>query len=444
MTWQEHAGVTSFIRELWLNPRHYEVLLHFFRSTAWQLTALQGKWLGFVTGVDSLIKENAMPILIGDGTKEGKEGRKMPCVKKLYQESENSSKASYIFGHMFGAIGVLAGNAEKMFCLPLSVTIHDGNAQIRKWMNDETSEESHVVRMIREACTVAKSFMPSILLLDRYFLTIPALQALAAEEISAGRSLLTIITKAKRNATAYEHPIKKPVRGRPPKKGQPVKILDLFSTCSNQFTEACVKVYGKHEQISYLCRDYLWGLKHYQELRFVLVNWFGTQSILVCTNLTFTPEQIIRLYGYRFKIECCFREMKQVIYGFSYHFWSRFTPKLNRYAKAGVDPLDNVTDENQKTWITAAYKATQGFVMLACIAMGLLQLCSLRFYDEIRRSPRRWLRTESNSVPSEATAADFLRKSIFSTLLKRRDLAVIRFICDAQEKDSDDTWTMTA
>jgi hypothetical protein len=33
----------------------------------------------------------------------------------------------------------------------------------------------------------------------------------------------------------------------------------------------------------------------------------------------------------RFKIESTFREMKQVIGAFSYHFWSKSTPKLNQY-----------------------------------------------------------------------------------------------------------------
>jgi hypothetical protein len=346
---------------------------------------------------------------------------------------------------MFGAVGVLAGNAVKMFCLPLSVTIHDGNAQIREWLKDKTSEESHVVRMIREVCGAAKSFVtPSILLLDRYFLTRPALLALAEEEASAGRSLLTIITKAKCDAAAYEHPNPKPGRGRPRKKGKSVKLFSLFTTCSGQFTEAAVKVYGKKEEISYLCQDYLWGLGLYQELRFVMVNWFGTQSILVCTNLSFTPEQIIRLYGARFKIECCFREMKQVIFGFSYHFWSKFMPKLDKYAKGSFDPLVNVTDENEKARITAAYKATQGFVMRACIAMGLMQLCALRFCDEIRRSPMRWLRTVSNPVPSEASVADCLRRSIFHTLQNRDDLDLIRFIRDVQADCFDSSASLSA
>jgi hypothetical protein len=162
MTWQEHRGVTSFIRELWINPIRYEAMLHFFRSNAWNLTSLQAQWLQVVSRLKELVMENAMPIFISDGTKEGKEGRRMPCVKKLHQESENSSKASYIFGHMFGGLGVLIGNAEKMFCIPLSITLHDGNKQIRAWLEDSSAEESHVVRTIREACKAAKALMPSL------------------------------------------------------------------------------------------------------------------------------------------------------------------------------------------------------------------------------------------------------------------------------------------
>ncbi len=43
-------------------------------------------------------------------------------------------------------------------------------------------------------------------------------------------------------------------------------------------------------------------------LRFVLVEMNGTQSILTSTCLELDPLSIIRLYSYRFRIECMFRE----------------------------------------------------------------------------------------------------------------------------------------
>ena len=80
-------------------------------------------------------------ILIGDGVKESKEARYMPGVKKLHQESENSSKANYIFGHLFGAVGVLIGTPDKWFCLPLFLQLQDGVKTIFGWTSPTERQE---------------------------------------------------------------------------------------------------------------------------------------------------------------------------------------------------------------------------------------------------------------------------------------------------------------
>ena len=437
MTWKESVGVTSFIRELWLDPCHYEAVLHFFRSTAWGLDALRDMWVRVVANSGVIFREWGMPILVGDGTKKSKEGKRMPCVKKLFQESENSAKPAYMFGHMFGTIGVLAGGLGKLFCVPLSMRIHDGDKQIHQWADPGAVSESHVVRIIREASHVAKQLTKAILLLDRYYLSVPALTAWIKEEQRAGRPLLSIVTRAKSNARAFEKPVRKPGRGRPPVRGNEVKLRSLFATRKDEFTQATLTMYGKQETVLFLCVDLLWGEKLYQELRFVLVKLGTKTSIFVSTDLTLSPEQIIRLYSYRFKIECCFRELKQVIAGFAYHFWTSAMPKLDRYAKSGTDQLEAVTAEKDRKRITAAYNATQGFVMIACIAMGLLQIASLRFADEINASPLRWLRTRTNLIPSEASTADFMRKTIFRMFASGTPLPIIRFIRQLQHDPPD-------
>jgi len=43
-------------------------------------------------------------------------------------------------------------------------------------------------------------------------------------------------------------------------------------------------LYGKEEKVEYWCLNLLWGVKLYQELRFVLVKYKGIESILVCQN----------------------------------------------------------------------------------------------------------------------------------------------------------------
>jgi hypothetical protein len=69
---------------------------------------------------------NGRILLVGDGIKIPKEGRKMPAVKGLHQESESNSKPAYIMGHSFQAVGVLAGALKSVFSVPLISRIHEG------------------------------------------------------------------------------------------------------------------------------------------------------------------------------------------------------------------------------------------------------------------------------------------------------------------------------
>ena len=64
-----------------------------------------------------------------------KEARHMPGVRKLCQESEESSKPQFIHGHMFGGIGAAIGNHLNSFCIPLDLTIQDGLRETASWTN---------------------------------------------------------------------------------------------------------------------------------------------------------------------------------------------------------------------------------------------------------------------------------------------------------------------
>ncbi|MBE6071929.1 MAG: hypothetical protein E7208_08210 [Clostridium butyricum] len=158
-------------------------------------------------------KESGMTILIGDGVKASKEARKMPGVKKLHQESENSLKGEFIFGHIFGAIGVLTENSSKLFCIPLFINIQDGIRTIRNWIHPEENYKYNVVQMIENGFSTAKTMRKSILLLDRYFLSVSALKTLNTLN-NTGEKLIQIVTKAKQSCIAYEQPEEYIGRGR--------------------------------------------------------------------------------------------------------------------------------------------------------------------------------------------------------------------------------------
>jgi len=162
-------GVTSFIRELGIRPDLYETMIHFFRATSWELAGVRQAWYEIVKEKAPVSRGGEWNILIGGGVKQSKEAQHMPGVKKLFQESEDSSKAAYIFGHMLGDLGIVIGNQAKRFFLPLSIRLHDGLQFLETWKGPSGSVKTHVVQMVEYAYDAARTFGSSLLLLDRYF-----------------------------------------------------------------------------------------------------------------------------------------------------------------------------------------------------------------------------------------------------------------------------------
>ncbi len=439
----DSLGVTSFIRALFIKADLYETMLHFFRSEAFVTSHLKTCWHKLVHGVAPFIRMNGRILLLGDGTKVSKEARKMPGVKKLCQESEDSSKPQFIHGHMFGGVAAVIGNHLNSFAIPLDLNIQDGLKETALWNGGDVSNSlSHVLQMIQNGHDITRTFDEDCyLVLDRYFLTVPGLQKLKELNEQEGPSL-DIITRAKNNCTAYEKPSAPTShrRGRPAKKGKAIKLIDLFDDRSNEFITDTVQMYGKSQEVSYLTLNLLWGIKLYQELRFVLVQCGGSRAIFVSTDLSMEPTMIIESYAHRFKIECMFRELKQQIQGFNYHFWSKSMPKLNRFKKKNdPDQLSSVNSEHDRKKVLLAVDACERFVMCSEIAMGLLQLIALQpaYVEVIQKS--HYLRTSHEGRVSEATVKEYLRNQLFRLISLNPHSAISQLILSMQDAIADDS-----
>ena len=291
-----------------------------------------------------------------------------------------------------------------------------------------------MLQLIENSFDAAKIMGKALLLLDAYFLSLPALKRLS-ELNKCAANVLHIVTKAKMSFVAYTEPGKYSETGRPREKGKKINLKDIFNEKKDEFIETTMMLHGKEEKIKYLCVDLLWGKTLYQKLRFVFVTYNGIKSILVSTSLELSPATIISLYSRRFKIECTFRALKQIIGGFRYQFWSKVMPKLNRYAKkAELHPVKKIECTKTKELILSTLKAIEGYAMCNCIAMGLLQIISIKFSTEINKTPFRFLRTKSKDVVSEATVSCFLRKNIFSLIAKNNKSTISEIIKEKQSE----------
>ena len=438
---RDTRGISSIISTLRLKPQCYDNLVHFFRSTAFELSDLAKTWIGIVLETATLLTVDDRPVLIGDNIKVAKEAQRMPGVKKLHQDSENSGKSEYIFGHNHGVVGILAKAGPQLVCIPVMSEIQDGIRQIENLAKqvaatkeNEPAKDSIVSRMVNLAAKIVLHIgKPSFLVLDAYFSTKVAFETAAKAIDSQGKSLLTLIVRAKSNFVAFTQPPEVTVkrRGRPRKYGEQIRFKESFAAWAERFNKAEVVLYGKKETIQYLCLDLLWKPLG-RIVRFVLVKHGSTPFILMCSDLNVSALQIIELYGYRFKVEVTFKSLKQTLGSFFYHFWTTALPKLSR--KITETDLSQVTDSKDKQHIVAAAKAIDVFVFIGCVAMGILQMIALQYPANVWRCFTGWLRTKKHGVTSVETVRSALQEDALWNFGKLRKFSTLQLIHQLQRE----------
>jgi hypothetical protein len=120
-------------------------------------------------------------------------------------------------------------------------------------------------------------------------------------------------------------------------------------------------------------------------------------------------------------------------------------PKLKRFGKKGEqDPLSQVRTKKERKQILRAFLATERFVMMNLIAVGLLELLALKYSNRLDKSPFCWLRTSSQKVVAETSMSRYLRKEFFMQFQKRPYLGILQIIRSKMESLDDSNFTNVA
>ena len=412
VTRQDVYGVSSIVRALRLAPVYYPALLHFFHSTAWTAERLYRQWEAWLIRQPVVEQVAGRVVLLGDHTKQPKDGRRMPGVTTLHQDSETSSKPSFFRGHHWGCLSLLGQAHGKRFALPLWAEIHP-----------EDSQDSRATRLVNVAAEIGLRWeTPLFLVLDAFFAVGPVFVAAAF-----AHGALHILTRAKKNVVAYRQPPPpRPHRkGRRRVYGQKLKLMKMFDARPADFLSAEAVVYQKKETVRYLVLDLIWkpakGL-----VRFILVETSRGRLILMSSDLTLDPLLALSLYTARVRIESLFASVKNLLGGLAYHFWSRYLAPVSRRPTRGAHPAP-VSARPDRTANTLA--AIEKFLALHLVVLGTLQLLAATRADAVRRHAHCWLRTPSGPLPSDflsrTALANVLHDNI-RTVAKNRITALIR------------------
>ena len=391
------ATVTSYVNALGLSEAVYPQALHWFESSAFSAQGLCQHWSQWLSQHANGYRIKGKRVYVGDGIKVAKEGRKMPGVKRLHQESEDVSKPEWIRGHYFNALSVLLSAGQACFAVPLILQLHDGlTPQAAPAEVKSKAKKTTLVTQMADLCT-RYAERGSYVVLDAYFACAPVLKRFRHHSQH-------LISRVRCTTVAHAPFSVVPTikgRGRPRQWGSKVKLQTLFAPL-DQCQQSQVWLSGQLTTVYYQCFEFYWDSPK-TPLLFVLTQLpNGKQLILLSSDLTLSGPEVIVAYGLRFKIEVTFRTLVHLLGGFAYRFW------LKAMKTAPTWPTNlNLADypETVQARILAKVEAFERFINLNAIALGLLQILALEFPTQVWFHFPRWFRTlPKHGYPTERVA----------------------------------------
>lgn len=227
-------------------------------------------------------------------------------VQKWKNHSGNADAGQYVYGHHWALLGIIGKFFDKRFIFfPVIMRLITGQTAPWQWIcGDNGIQQMTFWDVVHAMVSEFQSWisLETRVVADAYFSNHSFIDPLMKKGVG-------VITRLRSNAVAnidIEQPTVKK-KGRPRKKGKQIKVVDLVNMVPEQEVE--VLLYGKMQKMQVYVKD-LWMLDLPQKVRTVVVKTKRKTLAFICTDLTIGAKEIIEIYGSRFSIEICIRDMK--------------------------------------------------------------------------------------------------------------------------------------
>lgn len=277
-------------------------------------------WQGLWIRLWKLIPEpetNGRFIVALDDFINPKTGKNIFGCANIFDHAAKQNQSKYPWAQNVVAIGLLKMIKGRWACLPLNHCYYHLKKDIKencpKYNGKDVEFRSRHEQAVDMICGVAAQFLESNILLvtDSWFGNNGIWKPLRKKIDDRAH----LISRLRSNNNLFDEPVvtTKRKQGRPRKYGNKLgKTSSLACPYRELGQEYRVNLYGKERTI--LAYDRIVMLKSLKCRVRVVWIFRRTQWVaLFSTDLTLSVEEIIKYYGARWKIEACFKELKQDI-----------------------------------------------------------------------------------------------------------------------------------
>ena len=299
--------MTRLARCAFFHQRDLSSWERFLAAHRWSLTAVTERLVTLVVAqLGEQLQVHGASLVGKDTTLVAKTTKRMLGGQKWKDHSDNADRGGSLVGHHWHLVGLISPWESRWLCWPLVLRLVPGLRGARQWMVGDTVAlmsfwDAAIAAILEVTRCLGEAAVRVVA--DAFYSKAPCLNGLRARGID-------VISRLRQAAVGWDDPAPRPPgkRGPKPRYGRKWTLATLLARALP--TRERLPLYGKLTEVVFVVRD-VWLRDVAQKVRIVVLEGAKEPVLLLSTDLTLSPVQIIESYAARFSLELTIRDLTQ-------------------------------------------------------------------------------------------------------------------------------------